>query len=204
MTGMTPTRKMAVDAALFLVVLGLGLLGSFLLTSPGRASTAVTYTYPTTTKPPGTTTKPETAATHEDTTTDATTTPESTTTTAETTTTVSTTTSPAETTGAPATSFRSTRNVKMMRNRRFASGNDVDQRATTLYHLTTERNRTIACIGGCTAVWPPIHLPTGAKELPGTGLTKSQLGSRRRPDEPLQRTYARFPRYRLSRRPEAG
>lgn len=64
-----------------------------------------------------------------------------------------------------------------------------------VYHLSTEASGHIHCVGGCTAVWPPLELPTGVtKPVAGPGLTGT-LGVTKRPSGPLQVTYNGMPLY---------
>lgn len=203
----TPLRKLAVAAAA-LVILGLGLLGAFVLpSSDAQDKLGTSYTYPTTTKP--TTTKPGTT---EETTTEATSTEESTTaattTAAEATTTAAATTTDPETTAsttaartttaAPRASFRSSRRIKATHSRTLGADIVVDERGMTLYHLSAEKNHKLLCTGGCAAIWPPLLLPSGGKPLPGKGVSREQLGTIRRPDGRRQWTYGGFPLYRYS------
>jgi predicted lipoprotein with Yx(FWY)xxD motif len=200
----TPLRKLAVAAAA-LAVLGLGVLGGFVLPSSGaQGKPESSYTYPTTTKP--TTTKPET--TDQTTTTEETTTEETTTSATSTTTDTSSTTTDPETTtsttadrtttAAPQASYRSSRRIRAARNRTLGADIVVDASGMTLYHLISERNHKILCTGGCTTVWPPLLLPPGAKPLPGRGVTSARLGTIRRLGGRLQWTYGGFPLYRFS------
>ena len=52
----------------------------------------------------------------------------------------------------------------------------------TLYHLTSEKGKTFVCTGQCATIWPPLTVPKGTKPVAGPGITKSKLGTIKRPD----------------------
>jgi predicted lipoprotein with Yx(FWY)xxD motif len=80
----------------------------------------------------------------------------------------------------------------------------VTQGGMTLYHLTAETGTKIACTGACAVIWPPLLVPSAAKPLAGNGISKSKLGTIRRPDGRRQVTYAGLALYRYSGDHKAG
>ena len=58
----------------------------------------------------------------------------------------------------------------------------VSSSGMTLYHLTSEKPRSITCTGKCATFWPPLVLSGGAKLKAGSGATASKLGTIKRPD----------------------
>jgi predicted lipoprotein with Yx(FWY)xxD motif len=79
----------------------------------------------------------------------------------------------------------------------------VTRAGMTLYHLSAEHGRRIACTGGCASVWPPLLVPAGAGLSAGAGVDRGRLGTIWRPDGRRQVTYAGLALYRYSgdRRP---
>lgn len=82
----------------------------------------------------------------------------------------------------------------------------VDPGGRPLYHLISEKGKSIRCTGGCAKTWPPVLLPKGSTAGAGPGVTRTKLGTIKRPDGRLQATYAGFPLYRYAsdRRGTAG
>ena len=80
----------------------------------------------------------------------------------------------------------------------------VNQGGMTLYHLTAEKGTKIACTGACASIWPPLVVPRGAKPQAGKGITKSKLGTVKRPDGRIQVTYAGLALYLYSGDHKAG
>jgi predicted lipoprotein with Yx(FWY)xxD motif len=80
----------------------------------------------------------------------------------------------------------------------------VNQSGRTLYHLTSEKGKTFVCTGGCATIWPPLTVPKGTKPVAGPGITKSKLGTIKRPDGRIQVTYAGMTLYRYSADSKAG
>lgn len=80
----------------------------------------------------------------------------------------------------------------------------VNQTGRTLYHLTSEKGNKVVCTASCATIWPPLTVPKGAKLLSGSGVTKSKLGTIKRPDGRIQVTYAGMTLYRYSGDSKAG
>ena len=80
----------------------------------------------------------------------------------------------------------------------------VSSSGLTLYHLTSEKPGSIACIGTCATVWPPLVLSSSAKVKSGSGITASKLGTIMRPDGRLQVTYNGLALYRYAPDKKAG
>jgi predicted lipoprotein with Yx(FWY)xxD motif len=72
----------------------------------------------------------------------------------------------------------------------------VSSAGTVLYVTDRERSGTVACTGGCAAVWLPLIAPAGGP-IAGPGLTGT-LGTVTRPDGSRQVTYDRRPLYRYT------
>lgn len=68
----------------------------------------------------------------------------------------------------------------------------------TLYHLTAEKGKKIACTGACAQFWPPLLIRPGAKPTAGPGINQKKLGTTKRPDGSVQVTYAGLPLYRFA------
>jgi predicted lipoprotein with Yx(FWY)xxD motif len=80
----------------------------------------------------------------------------------------------------------------------------VTQGGMTLYHLTAETGTKIACTGACASIWPPLLVPSAGKPSAGRGISKSKLGTIRRPDGRRQVSYAGLALYRYSGDHNAG
>jgi predicted lipoprotein with Yx(FWY)xxD motif len=80
----------------------------------------------------------------------------------------------------------------------------VDAGGFTLYHLTSEPKGSIACVGSCTSLWPPLPLSAGVKPVAGAGLVARRLGTVRRPDGRTQVTYGAYALYLYSGDARAG
>lgn len=74
----------------------------------------------------------------------------------------------------------------------------VSPRGLTLYHLTAEKGRKIACTSSCAQFWPPLLIKRGVKPTAGPGLDPKKLGTIRRPDGRFQVTYAGLPLYQFA------
>jgi predicted lipoprotein with Yx(FWY)xxD motif len=74
----------------------------------------------------------------------------------------------------------------------------------TLYHDSAEKKNVVKCLGSCASQWPPLLVATGAKPVPGPGVTASLLGTVKRPDGKLQVTYAGLPLYAFAGDKKAG
>lgn len=98
----------------------------------------------------------------------------------------------------------STVQVKSSRNASLSSSILVSSTGRTLYHLTSEHGKKIACTSACAASWPPLLAAKGAKLTAGTGITKSKLATVKRPDGKLQVTYAGLALYRFGGDAKAG
>jgi predicted lipoprotein with Yx(FWY)xxD motif len=72
----------------------------------------------------------------------------------------------------------------------------VSANGLTLYHLTSEKNGAIKCVGACTSLWLPVLSSGKGKPALGPGLATAKLGTVRRPNGKLQLTYNKFPLYR--------
>lgn len=73
----------------------------------------------------------------------------------------------------------------------------VDGSGHALYTPEQEANGKILCTKGCTAVWPPLTLPSGAS-LPSVSGLSGTLGTVARPDGTRQLTLGGKPLYRFS------
>jgi len=80
----------------------------------------------------------------------------------------------------------------------------VNKAGWTLYHLTSEKGKKFVCTGQCATIWPPLTVPKGTKPVAGPGITKSKLGTIKRPDGRIQVTYAGMTLYRYSADSKAG
>jgi predicted lipoprotein with Yx(FWY)xxD motif len=78
----------------------------------------------------------------------------------------------------------------------------VDARGHTLYSFASDKARTSACYGTCSATWPPLL--TSAKPVAGLGVKAGLLSFAKRKDGKLQVTYAGRPLYRFSGDTTAG
>ena len=85
--------------------------------------------------------------------------------------------------------------VKTSRNASLDASILVSSSGRTLYHLTTEHGKKIVCTSVC-GLWPPLLARKGAKLSAGVGVTKSKLGTVKRPDGKLQVTYGGLALYR--------
>ena len=99
---------------------------------------------------------------------------------------------------------RATVTVTAAHNNKLNASILVNQGGITLYHLTAEKGNKIACTGACASIWPPLLVPRGAKPQAGKGITRSKLGTVKRPDGRIQVTYAGLALYRYSGDQKAG
>jgi predicted lipoprotein with Yx(FWY)xxD motif len=74
----------------------------------------------------------------------------------------------------------------------------------TLYHLTSEKNGAVKCIGQCATFWPPLLWSGQGKPPLGAGVKAAKLGTVKRPNGSTQLTYNKFPLYRYSGDKKAG
>jgi predicted lipoprotein with Yx(FWY)xxD motif len=106
--------------------------------------------------------------------------------------------------GAAVAGTRSAVTVRAAKNTTLNTRIVVNQSGRTLYHLTSEKGKKFVCTGQCATVWPPLTVPRGSKPVAGPGITKSKLGTIKRPDGRIQVTYAGLTLYRYSGDSKAG
>jgi predicted lipoprotein with Yx(FWY)xxD motif len=106
--------------------------------------------------------------------------------------------------GAGIAAVRAAVTVKAAQNTTLSTKILVNQGNRTLYHLTTEKGKKFTCTGTCATFWPPLTVAKGAKPKAGPGITKSKLGTIKRPDGRIQVTYAGLTLYRYSGDSKAG
>jgi predicted lipoprotein with Yx(FWY)xxD motif len=70
----------------------------------------------------------------------------------------------------------------------------VDAKGDALYSPAEEKNGTIHCTGGCTAVWIPLTVAAGTTPTAGSGIS-GKLGTVKRPDGKRQVTWNGSPLY---------
>jgi predicted lipoprotein with Yx(FWY)xxD motif len=70
----------------------------------------------------------------------------------------------------------------------------VDAKGDALYSPAEEKNGTIRCTGGCTAVWIPLTVAAGTTPTAGSGVS-GKLGTVKRPDGKRQVTWNGSPLY---------
>ena len=70
----------------------------------------------------------------------------------------------------------------------------VDAKGDALYSPAEEKGGTIHCTGGCTAVWVPLTVASGATPTAGSGVS-GKLGVVKRPDGTRQVTWNGSPLY---------
>jgi predicted lipoprotein with Yx(FWY)xxD motif len=81
-----------------------------------------------------------------------------------------------------------------------SSGALVAPDGHTLYEFSKDTATSVACIGGCTSIWPPLDgTPKG-----GSGVAADELGTVVRPDGTHQVTFAGHPLYEYSGDQAAG
>jgi len=64
----------------------------------------------------------------------------------------------------------------------------------TIYHLKTEGNGKVTCIGDCASTWPPLIAASG-KVPAASPAVASHLGTVERPDGSMQVTFDSMPLY---------
>jgi predicted lipoprotein with Yx(FWY)xxD motif len=69
----------------------------------------------------------------------------------------------------------------------------VDSKGFTLYYFHKDKGNKSACYGACAATWPPLTTSGAPQAM--SGAEKSQLGTTKRSDGPMQVTYAGHPLY---------
>jgi predicted lipoprotein with Yx(FWY)xxD motif len=69
----------------------------------------------------------------------------------------------------------------------------------TLYTLSADAGGKVTCAAsGCTSVWPPLLVQSGATPTAGNGVDASMLGTVRTPGGQMQVTYNKWPLYMFS------
>src|SRR6266851_3495049 len=106
--------------------------------------------------------------------------------------------------GAAVGAVRAAPTVKAAKNTTLNTKILVNQTGKTLYHLTPEKGKKFVCTGQCATIWPPLTIPKGTKPVAGPGITKSKLGTIKRPDGRIQVTYYGLTLYRYSADSKAG
>ncbi len=71
----------------------------------------------------------------------------------------------------------------------------VNGKGLTLYMFVPDKQKKVTCVKACAAVWPPLKLPKGAKEVAAGKAKASLLGSDPNPGGGRVVTYARWPLY---------
>ena len=84
--------------------------------------------------------------------------------------------------GAAVAAVRATATVKTAKNTTLNTTIVVNKTGRTLYHLTSEKSKKFVCTGSCATIWPPLTVAKGTKPVAGPGITKSKLGTIKRPD----------------------
>jgi predicted lipoprotein with Yx(FWY)xxD motif len=107
-------------------------------------------------------------------------------------------------TAAAIAAVHATATVKAVQNATLSAKILVNHNGRTLYHLKTEKGKKFTCTGTCPTIWPPLTVPKGTKPTAGPGITKSKLGTIKRPDGRTQVTYAGLTLYRYSGDSKAG
>jgi predicted lipoprotein with Yx(FWY)xxD motif len=107
-------------------------------------------------------------------------------------------------TGSAIAATRTAVTVKTAKNSTLNTTIVVNKAGWTLYHLTTEKGKKFTCTGQCATIWPPLTVAKGAKPIAGPGITKSKLGTIKRPDGRIQVTYYGMTLYRYSADSKAG
>jgi predicted lipoprotein with Yx(FWY)xxD motif len=81
----------------------------------------------------------------------------------------------------------------------------VNAAGRTLYHDGHESSGHLKCVGACARIWPPLLIPAGAKPLAGPGVSRSLLGTIKRPGGGgVQVTYRGMALYRYVHDTKAG
>ena len=106
--------------------------------------------------------------------------------------------------GAAVAAVRATATVKTAKNSTLNTTIIVNKAGWTLYHLTSEKSKKFVCTGSCATIWPPLTVAKGTKPVAGPGITKSKLGTIKRPDGRIQVTYYGMTLYRYSADSKAG
>jgi predicted lipoprotein with Yx(FWY)xxD motif len=71
----------------------------------------------------------------------------------------------------------------------------VDRRGRTLYMFVPDKRRTVTCVRGCAAIWPPLKVPSKAKVVGTHGAKTKLLGIDRDPAGGRVATYHGWPLY---------
>jgi predicted lipoprotein with Yx(FWY)xxD motif len=79
----------------------------------------------------------------------------------------------------------------------------VSSTGMTLYRFSADTSTSSACTASCTAVWPPVTVPSGTNPTGGLG-TSGTFGTISRSDGTLQVTYDGHPLYTFSGDTTAG
>ena len=106
--------------------------------------------------------------------------------------------------GAAVAATRSTVAVKTAKNTTLNTSIVVNQSGRTLYHLIPEKGKKFVCTGQCATIWLPLLVAKGTKPVAGPGITKSKLGTIKRPDGRIQVTYGGMTLYRYAADRKAG
>ena len=106
--------------------------------------------------------------------------------------------------GAAVAAVRATATVKTAKNSTLNTTIIVNKAGWALYHLTSEKGKTFVCTGSCATIWPPLTVAKGSKPAAGPGITKSKLGTIKRPDGRIQVTYAGMTLYSYSGDSKSG
>jgi predicted lipoprotein with Yx(FWY)xxD motif len=106
--------------------------------------------------------------------------------------------------GAAIAAVHSTVTVKAANNKTLNTKIVVDQTNRTMYHITTDKGKKITCTGACSGIWPPLTVAKGQKPKAGPGISKSKLGTVKRPDGKTQVTYAGLTLYRYTGDSKSG
>jgi predicted lipoprotein with Yx(FWY)xxD motif len=80
----------------------------------------------------------------------------------------------------------------------------VDAHGKTLYVFDLDTTGKIACGTGCTALWPPLVVPSGSSAPTGVSGVTATLGTVMRPDGTTQLTSDGRPLYTFARDTAAG
>jgi predicted lipoprotein with Yx(FWY)xxD motif len=80
----------------------------------------------------------------------------------------------------------------------------VNGKGLTLYHVSSEHGAKLTCTGNCVYFWFPVIVTAKTKIVVGAGLSKSKIGTVKRPNGALQLTYNKLPLYRYYLDRKAG
>lgn len=83
----------------------------------------------------------------------------------------------------------------------------VNGNGRTLYVLVSEKGGKVTCTAatGCTAIWPPLVVPSGMSQgIAGSGIQASLLGTVKSPAGDLRVTYGGWPLYTFTEDTASG